>query len=286
MIYILIILLLFIVLLIVFLRLVVKGFSNPQRKHESTPADIGIDFREIQFATQNNRTLYGWHIQENPAYPTLILVHGWGRNVGRMLPYIKNLYGKGFNLLAFDSRHHGSSDRDNHSTMKKFAEDISAAVDYIFKKMGVHNTKIGVVGLSIGGAASIYAAAHDERIGSVVTVGAFANPLDLMKKQLSERHIPYSPLGKMAIAYLQHHVGFKFEDIAPEKHIAKAKASFLLIHGEEDVTVPVLHAKRLQASGSKENTTLWVIPGRGHSNCHLEERFWDRITAFFNDTLK
>ncbi len=116
--------------------------------------------------------------------PLIILVHGWGRNAGRMMPYIDQFHKAGLNLLAFDSRNHGSSDSDQHSTMLKFAEDINASIEFASEKGWMNFSKIGLVGLSIGGAASIYAAAHDDRIKAVITVGAFAEPQEVMKKQL------------------------------------------------------------------------------------------------------
>jgi pimeloyl-ACP methyl ester carboxylesterase len=202
-----------------------------------------------------------------------------------MMPYIKPLSKTDFNLLAFDARHHGNSDEDDHSNMKKFAEDISAAINFIHEKTSITNHNIGVVGLSIGGAASIYAAAHDERIKSVITVGAFANPYDIMRVQLASRHIPYFPFGWFLFWYLEKKVGFNFKDIAPEKHISKSGAKFLLIHGKDDVTIPVDHLYRLKNAGNPGNVSIWEISGRGHSDCHYEVGYWEKIIQFLEDSL-
>ncbi len=115
---------------IVLFWLILKAFKNPVRQHDKTPEDIGIPFKEISIATKNNCSLYGWWIPGKEKAPLLILVHGWGRNVGRMMPYIEKLHKAGFNLIAFDSRNHGSSDADQHSTMLKFAEDIHSTIEY------------------------------------------------------------------------------------------------------------------------------------------------------------
>ncbi|NOX86409.1 MAG: alpha/beta fold hydrolase, partial [Chlorobi bacterium] len=274
-----------ILLLIILFQKMVKSFENPKTSPEQTPSDLDIPFEEIRFGTANNRQCYGWLLRDKKTSPTVILVHGWGRNVGRMLPYIKNLYGKGYNLLAFDSRNHGNSDDDDHSTMKKFAEDISAAIDFIEKQSGIRNKNIGVIGLSIGGAATLYAAGHDDRINCGITVGAFANPLNMMRHQLSSHYVPFYPLGWLLIKYLQKRVGFRFEEIAPERFIGKTKAAILLIHGKDDKTVPFSNAEQLLAAGNK-NVTLWGIPGRGHSDCHLEKGFWKKVDGYLNNVLK
>ncbi len=280
--------LLIIILLFLFLvlRLILKSFQNKQTKHQNNPARFGIAFEEVSIPAKNNCTLYGWLMKRDSGFPTLILVHGWGRNVERTLPYIRHLSDKDFNLLTFDSRHHGSSDRDDFSTMVKFAEDISATLDFIHRDKYFANKSIGLVGLSIGGAASIFAASNDPRISSVVTVGAFANPLDVMKQQLKQHHMPYIPVGWGVITLLQSRVGFKFADVAPEKHISHSDADFLLIHGDKDETIPPAHLRRLYDASKDGNASMWLIENRNHSDCHLEEDFWLRISEHFQKTLK
>jgi len=262
-----------------------KGFKNPERKHERTPDEFGIDFKEVSVKSKNNCNLYGWWVLKNPAYPTVILVHGWGRNVERMMPYIRNLNKEKFNLLAIDARNHGNSDKDKHSTMKKFAEDISSSVDFVYENTGLNQPVIGVIGLSVGGSASIYASAHDIRIKSIVTVGAFANPLEIMKLQLKQRHVPYVPLGWMLLQLMQLIIGLSFNQIAPEKHIGNSQADILLIHGTNDKTVPFSHAERLLAESNNQKVSLWKLEGKGHSNCHEQMNYWNKISEFLNKTL-
>ena len=234
--------------------------------------------------TKNNRSLYGWWIPGKESHPLIILVHGWGRNAGRMMPYIDQFHNAGFNLVAFDSRNHGSSDADQHSTMLKFAEDINATMEYAFEKGWMNSEKAGLIGLSIGGAASIYAAAHDDRIKAVISVGAFAEPQAVMKKQLTDRHIP-TPIIWASLKYAQYKVGFKFSDIAPVNHIQNAEADILLIHGEKDVTVPVEQGEKLYANGRKGKVELWRLPNKGHSDCHFEDGYWEKVTGFINSKL-
>lgn len=279
------IILLLLLLLGIIFRMMMKGFKNPERKHQRIPADEGVQFEEIRFKTKNDRSLYGWWIFKDSSYPTIILVHGWGRNVERMMPYLVFLNKKKYNLLAFDARNHGNSEKDRHSTMKKFAEDISSSIDFVNQQTNTDHAPIGIIGLSVGGAASIYASAHDNRISSLVTVGAFANPLDVMKLELKKRHVPYWPVGWILLYIVQLVVGLSFNKIAPEKHIKKSPARILLIHGTHDKTVPVSHADRLMTNASRTNTTLWKIEGKGHSNCNEEPGFWTKIEDFFGKTL-
>ena len=276
--------LLFLLLLWLLLLFTTRSFGNRRRSHTKTPADYGISFMELKIPAGNDKNLYGWLVPDNEGAPVIILVHGWGRNVGRTLPYIEALHGKGYHLLAFDARNHGNSDRDKYSTMKKFAEDILSVLDYLDGSHLSDSRGYHVLGLSIGGSAALYAAAHDRRIRSVVTVGALADPLEIMKKQLAERRIPFIPLGFLILEYVQWTIGLRFSSIAPEKHIGRVEAELLLIHGEADSTIPVSHADRLKDAAKGDQCTLWKIPGREHSDCHLEPGFWTRILEFFSKT--
>jgi len=267
-----------------------KLYQNPKQRHRSTPEEFGIRFQEIRFPTANDCNLYGWWMPapkaEFDSAPTLILAHGWGRNVDRMLPYIRNLRPGNYHLLAFDARNHGSSDSDRYSSLPKFAEDIRAAVDFVEKQVGAPATKIGVLGLSLGGAAAIYAAALDQRISSVVTVGAFAHPAEIMRLESRRRHIPYFPVVLLMFQYVQFKIGARFEQIAPVNNIRKTDARILLVHGEQDTIVPLEQAGKLAAAGNPERVVLWKLPGRGHSDCHLHPEFWRKVDAFLHRALR
>ncbi|MFQ5676758.1 MAG: alpha/beta hydrolase [bacterium] len=263
-----------------------KLYQNQKKRHEATPAELNVPFQEIEFPTENNCQLYGWWMPvQKPAAPTFILVHGWGRNVERMLPYIQNLHPRGYNLLAFDARNHGSSDSDHYSSLPKFAEDIQAAVDWVEKQGHEQARPIGILGLSLGGAAAIYAAAHDPRIRCVVAVGAFAHPAEIMRREFQRRHIPYFPLVWLMFRYIQFKIGAKFEQIAPVNNIQKTRAEILLVHGDQDVIVPIEQAEKLKKAGNPGSVVLWRIPGKGHSDCHLHPRFWQRVDRTLRQSM-
>lgn len=261
--------------------LIYRGFKTPVTPHNNIPEDGDLKIQEIIFPSIKGQNIYAWSVKTNPDFPTLILVHGWGRNVERMTPYLRKLCCRGFNMLAFDARGHGNSHADGHMTMVKFAEDIGSAIEYIMGNDDQQNKHISLIGLSIGGASSILAASRDERIRKVITVGAFAHPLDVMSKQLKDRYVPYYPFIWLFFKFIKWRTALDFVAIAPVNNIGKAKADFLLIHGKEDKVVPLEQGRKLKNAQPKAE--LWEIPGRGHSNCHLETGYWDKIESFLFD---
>lgn len=263
---------------------IMVGWRNPRARHLRDPGSLGLAFEEIRFPTGGGKTLYGWWVPSGAAgAPVLILVHGWGRNVQRMLPYIGMLHPAGFDLLAFDARHHGSSDGDDFGSMPKFSEDIRAAVDHVARARNLAPAVVGVLGLSVGGSAAIHASAHDTRIAAVATVGAFANPRD-PRATLGRFWWILAPGLPLAFRYVEWRVGLRFRAIAPENVISRARARFLLIHGTADTVIPLAHARRLAAAAGPA-ARLWIIPGRGHSDPHAEPAMAPVLAEFFHEHL-
>ena len=277
------ILALLLVSFVVLFLLIQKGFRNPVATH-TIPDELPFDVQEVEYPTKNGKTLYAWWIPVDREAPTVIFIHGWGRNAQRMMPYLRKFCCGKYNLFAFDARGHGNSDHDGYANMLKFSEDIISSMNYVEKIQKKENGIFYLIGLSIGGAASIYAAAHDSRIKKVATVGAFAHPAAVITKQLKDHHIPYFPMIWFLYRYMKYINNLDVDALAPEKHIASSQAHFLLVHGEDDQTVPVEQGKRLKtAAGNKAD--LWIMPGRGHSDCHLETGFWERLMEFFGATI-
>ena len=279
------ILIVIIVLLAVLFMMMTRVYKTHPRPHNEDPGSLGIEFEEIGFQTQNEKQLYGWWIpvEGGNERPVIILIHGWTRNVQRMLPYVKMLHND-FNLLAFDSRSHGRSEEDTYSSMPRFAEDISAAISFI--DANYPGKAIGALGLSMGGAAAIYAASKNEHIKAVASVGAFAHPADVMRLEFKKRHIPYFPMVWLMFEYMQFIMKDRFNDIAPEKNIGKANAQFLIIHGTEDITAPVAQAHRLFKAANDKKAELLLLPGMAHSNCHEFPGIDKQILEFFKKSLK
>ncbi len=262
-----------------------KVFQNKKSPARVTPRKYNIPFEEVHIPVEKGAQLFGWWIPASADAPTLILVHGWGRNMARMLPYIQELHPLGYNLLAFDARNHGSSSPEKHPTVWTFTQDVLAAIGFVAEKYPTAAKKLGLFGLSVGGGAAINASALDERIQSVVTVGAFSHPVEVMKLEFEKKHIPYFPLVWLLFKYLRVRFGLNFDKIAPVNHIGHAQADIFLIHGDVDETIPLEQGETLFKAGKPEKTRFWIVPGKGHSDCNTHIQFLEKVKAFLQETI-
>ncbi|MBT3321759.1 MAG: prolyl oligopeptidase family serine peptidase [Anaerolineae bacterium] len=142
------------------------------------------------------------------------------------------------------------------------------------------SSEIGLVGLSIGGGASIAAAGRDAGIKAAITVGALSHPVKVMTAQFTALHIP-NFVGSFLFSYMRFRHGIDFNKIAPVAHIPNAKAEIMLIHGENDEIIPLEQAKDF-LTANPEKTQLWVVPEKGHSDCHFHPEFWEKVNTFLN----
>lgn len=243
---------------------------------------MGLPFEELRFPTAGGASLYGWWMPGEPGAPAVLLVHGWGRNAGRTLGLARRLHAAGYSLLAFDLRCHGRSEGRAPATMVKFSEDIRAAVDEAIRR-GAQPGRIGVLGLSVGGAAAIHAAARDPRVGAVVTVGAFAHPGDAMAHEMRSRGLP-GVLIRPTLRWVEHRVGFRLDEAAPERQLSSVRCPVLVVHGTADNTVPLAHGRRLARAGG-ERVRFLELNGRGHSDCDRDPCFWPEVLALLADAL-
>ncbi len=271
-------------LVLVLDRMIDRMYRNPVRRRRVDLRKNGLPVEDVRIPAAGGGWLSGVFVAASPDAPVILLVHGWGRNIDRVAPYLRRLYPQGYNLLAFDARNHGDSSPVKHPTVGTFTEDILAAVDYLAARKPAFSGKVGVIGLSIGGAAAINAAGRDERIRSVVTVGAFSHPEAAMLAAFTKKGVPEF-LPRLLFAYMRLRYGLDFDALAPVNAIRETSADVLLIHGEQDEIVPVGQGKQLADAGNPRHTRLWVVAGRGHSNCEKDAQFWERVLAFLRETL-
>ncbi len=259
----------------------IRGFKNPQIPHEKTPADMGLTFQELQIPTENNKQLHAWWIPADAEKaPLLILTHGWGQNQEIWLPVLKPLHDAGFHLLSFDARNHGHSESDGYANMLKFARDILHVLKFARQHWKDQVDWFGLIGFSIGGAATLYAAARAPEVKRVLTLGAFAHPAEIMKEGFRAKHIPQFPIVWLLFKVIEWKIGARLNDIAPVNNITRIQGDLVLVHGRNDRTVPVKNAFQLFERVKSQGARLYIIESCQHSNCIPTAEFQEVVVQF------
>ncbi|PKO88183.1 MAG: dipeptidyl aminopeptidase [Betaproteobacteria bacterium HGW-Betaproteobacteria-12] len=221
----------------------------------------GLPWRAVKLPTANGKQLAGWFIPAGKSAPALVLMHGWGGNGEMLLPLAAPLQAAGFAVLLLDARCHGGSDDDSFASLPRFAEDIEAGLDWLAGQPEIDAGRLGIVGHSVGAGAALLVAARRPELLAVVSLAAFAHPAAMMRRWLVAKGIPYWPVGAYILAYVQRVIGYRFDDIAPCRSIAGVRCPVLLVHGLDDVTVPVAEARQIHAARAGDGVELLLVPG-------------------------
>lgn len=230
----------------------------------------------------------GWLLrvaQAQPRPPAIILVHGWSRNSSELLPLAARLTKAGFVVLLYDSRGHGCSGDDGPITIRKFQEDILAALDYLHRRSDIDGDRIGVFGRSIGGSSAILAAAADRRVRALVTCSAFADPAQLTRDTLRMFHLPPWPIAWLTCRFIERWLRLPMAEVAPLNKTASIEVPILLIHGGADTYIRPSNAEHLYAQAPRDRTELLVIPTRRHADMLRDSTCTEWIVDFFVRTL-
>jgi hypothetical protein len=120
---------------------------------------------------------------------------------------------------------------------------------------------VALLGTSAGGAVAIVAAAHDKRIGALVSVASFADLPTIIAHQ-----IPWLPAGWLnrGLAKAERIGNFDVHTTSPILQIRNVTCPTLIAHGEKDSSVPFEDGKRLYAAAACRKE-FYVIPGANHA---------------------
>ena len=253
----------------------------------TTPADLGLAYRDVTFATTDGVTLSGWFVASTSG-AAVVLLHGSGSTRSAVLDHAVVLARHGFGVLLFDARGHGRSGGRAMDFGWYGDEDTAAAVSFLQAQRGIDGARIGAVGLSMGGEEAIGAAAADPRIRAVVAEGA-TNRVARDKAWLSEEFGARGAVqeGIERLLYGVTDLLTAADQPAPLREAASVAAPrpMLLIAG--GARPDEGRAGRHIRAGSPETVQLWVVPDAGHTKGLVTHpREWEeRVTSFLSTAL-
>jgi uncharacterized protein len=144
--------------------------------------------------------LAGWYVPAAsglpPSGPTVVLVHGWGANKSDLLDRAAILHGP-YNLLLLDLRNHGQSGEAPTTQGVREGGDLRAMLDWLEETKGPD--RVAVLGVSMGGATALAAAARDERIDALAVESTHAAIASAIQARLERAGYPLAMPGSWAV---------------------------------------------------------------------------------------
>jgi fermentation-respiration switch protein FrsA (DUF1100 family) len=214
----------------------------------------------------------------NMPLPTVCVCHGIPAGIpdpndGGYPLLAEKICHHGFAILIFNFRGAGAS--GGNLDMLGWTRDLKAVVDYLCTLPEVDRSSLYLLGFSGGAAVSVYVAAQDNRVSSVVACACPAEFTFFTRDDKPESLIDhFRSIGAIRDDDFPSSVaewlnGFKL--VRPIDYVAMiSPRPLLLVHGSQDETVEVSQAHRLYAQ-SGEPKRLAIIEGVGHRLRHSEE---------------
>jgi dienelactone hydrolase len=251
-----------------------------------TPADVGLEHREVAFDAADGVRLSGWYVPSTNG-AAVVLLHGAGSTRSNVLDQAAVLARAGFGVLLFDARGHGESGGRAMDFGWYGDEDVSGAVDFVRRQPDVDPRRIGAVGLSMGGEEVLGASASVDDLRAIVAEGATGRTA-ADKAWLDDE---YGLAGRLtqALASVTYGVTDLLTAAGPPMSLRDAvRESGLptLLIAAGDVEDEPLAASAIEAS-SPETVEVWVVPGADHTGgIQTDPEGWEaRVVGFLEEAL-
>jgi pimeloyl-ACP methyl ester carboxylesterase len=230
-------------------------------------------------------TAYG--VENQRFSPCLIFVHGfkgfkdWGFG-----PYIGNYFSsRGFFVLSFNFSHNGVGENlIEFNDLENFAEntfsleldELSQLIDAYFNGFfgGTSKKGIGLLGHSRGGGISILTAKQKNGVkavagwASVSTFDRYSNrQKDIWRKKgvFEVMNSRTKQVMKLNVSLLNDLEENKSNKLNIANAVRDLKKPLLIVHGEQDLAVPVSEAVKLYSLADKNLSELYLVPAVGHT---------------------
>lgn len=274
------------VLFIFFVAVWLAGSTLSSPAHHAVgdlPPDLAV--RPVEFLSESGTTVHGWFVPGRKGAGAIALMHGIRANRLSMLDRARFLSHAGYSVLVFDFQAHGESGGEHITFGYLESRDARAAVDCL--RMNAGGEKIGVIGVSMGGAAALLAS-PPLNVDAMVLEMVYPTIDQAIDNRLTMRLGAWSSLLTPLLTWqLKPRLGIDARALRPIDHVGKISAAKLFVVGAEDRHTTLQESRQIfdVASESKE---LWAVNDAAHVDLHQFARneYERRILEFFGKHLR
>jgi hypothetical protein len=229
---------------------------------------------EVEFRTADGVRLHGWlfkpAVRPPAGWPVVLHCHGNAGTIADHAGFSDFLPEAGFAVLLFDYRGYGGSDPAPPSR-GALVQDAHAALDYALSRPDLDHTRIGVLGVSLGGAFASRLAADRPEVRALALISAFTGWADV-----ASDHAPL--VGRLLVR----------RGVDPITAVpGLGHRPLLIIHGRRDRVVPFAHGERLAAAARAAGvlTSVTLLDWAGHNDSMEDTDGRSALAGFFRREL-
>lgn len=190
----------------------------------------------------------------------------------------------GYATLLVDLQAHGESSGDNITAGFRERHDVAAAVDYARSRNPNH--KIGVVGRSLGGAATLLASPLE--IDALVLESVYPTITEAVHNRVSIRLGPFHHVvAPILLAQLKPRLGIWPSQLRPIDHIEAVNCPVMVAAGGIDRHTSLAESKRLY-NAACEPKQLLIFADASHVDllAHDPRKYETQVLGFLDTHLR
>jgi fermentation-respiration switch protein FrsA (DUF1100 family) len=251
--------------------------------------DKTIHEQAVIFKNRREQHLFGvLHLPtEETKPPVVIMAHGFtddktGDN-RLFVKFARKTANVGIAVLRFDFAGSGDSEGDfSQITLTSEIEDLEDAVNFAYSLPEIDNSRINLIGYSLGGAVSIALAATEQKINSFIGWAPVSDPKATFQRILGKRIFSLANDGRPIACkngnkqfYLRKEFFDSIRNFDPLYKIPKVSPRpTLLVQGSDDKKV-LTKETELLFQNAQEPKEIHFIQGAGHSFAFFEEQLFE-----------
>ncbi|MGO4880893.1 MAG: alpha/beta hydrolase [Bryobacteraceae bacterium] len=222
-----------------------------------TQTDLGA--QDVWLRSRDQVRLHAWWIETPGSRLATLYLHGNGGNLANRPGHLREMIAAGSSVLIPDYRGYGKS--DGRPTERGLYLDADAAYDHLIG-MGYSPDKIVVQGESLGAAVAVDLASRRPCAGVILEC-----PFTSFSAEAG-RFVPW--IGRLFAS------GFQ-----TRRKIGRVHVPVLVIHGDEDRTVPY-DMGRAVYEAANEPKWFWTVEGAAHQDivAVAGDRYHARLLEF------
>ncbi len=270
----------------VFLTTIVSGQQtlglNAQKSYDITPADYGLTYDTIRIKTDDDASLFGWHLypstekNDKSFKKSVIISHDGNKNMAEGLEQAGKFLGLGFHVFMYDYRGYGKSSDFNVSSKffiyQQFATDLTAVIEYVKKYHAL--LSVDLYGWGMGGGLSLGVGANNLKVHRVIADNPYST-FETVQNRYEQKS------GQRIMMPIGYNVTLLEPKMALEDKGEHLRA-ILLIIGEQGNIMTFNDMVELQMM-KKKVTTIYTVKGVDNDKNFSSNRdeYFKQIKAFY-----
>lgn len=242
-----------------------EWLTRPVRATVGAPPE-GLTAEGVRIPHGDGQHLAGWYLPGRANQGAVLMLHGVRGNRLQMLARARWLQREGIASLVVDLPSHGESSGERIAFGRREAPAVDAALAWLRQRLP--DEKIGAIGVSLGGAALLFAQRQPE-LDALVLESVYPTIEDAVRDRIAMRlGSPASrALAPLLLVQVPLRLGLSTDQLRPIAAIAQVRAPLLVAAGTQDLHTRWPETEALFAAAPAPKT-LWAVPGAAHVDLH------------------